>query len=167
MTGESVIFCPNHSSAIDPLMMAFALPRNYPLRIMAKKQLMDIPLLGWFLRKLGVFGVDRGNSDIQSVKTAIRALRGGSSLLMFPEGTRVDEDENVEAKGGVSMIAIRSGVKMQPVYIDTEKRLFRKTRVIIGAPYAPVYTGKKGTAEEYQANADEIMRQAYQLGETK
>ena len=167
VTGESVIFCPNHSSAIDPLMMAFALPRNYPLRIMAKKQLMDIPLLGWFLRKLGVFGVDRGNSDIQSVKTAIRALRGGSSLLMFPEGTRVDEDENVEAKGGVSMIAIRSGVKMQPVYIDTEKRLFRKTRVIIGAPYAPVYTGKKGTAEEYQANADEIMRQAYQLGETK
>lgn len=167
VTGESVIFCPNHSSAIDPLMMAFALPRNYPLRIMAKKQLMDIPLLGWFLRKLGVFGVDRGNSDIQSVKTAIRALRGGSSLLMFPEGTRVDEGENVEAKGGVSMIAIRSGVKMQPVYIDTEKRLFRKTRVIIGAPYAPVYTGKKGTAEEYQANADEIMRQAYQLGETK
>lgn len=167
VTGESVIFCPNHSSAIDPLMMAFALPRNYPLRIMAKKQLMDIPLLGWFLRKLGVFGVDRGNSDIQSVKTAIRALRGGSSLLMFPEGTRVDEDENVEAKGGVSMIAIRSGVKMQPVYIDREKRLFRKTRVIIGAPYAPVYTGKKGTAEEYQANADEIMRQAYQLGETK
>ena len=167
VTGESVIFCPNHSSAIDPLMLAFALPRNYPLRIMAKKQLMDIPLLGWFLRKLGVFGVDRGNSDIQSVKTAIRSLRGGSSLLMFPEGTRVDEGENVDAKGGVSMIAIRSGVKMQPVYIDTEKRLFRKTRVIIGAPYAPVYTGKKGTAEEYQANADEIMRQAYQLGETK
>lgn len=167
VTGESVIFCPNHSSAIDPLMLAFALPRNYPLRIMAKKQLMDIPLLGWFLRKLGVFGVDRGNSDIQSVKTAIRSLRGGSSLLMFPEGTRVDEDENVEAKGGVSMIAIRSGVKMQPVYIDTKKRLFRKTRVIIGAPYAPVYTGKKGTAEEYQANADEIMRRAYQLGETK
>ena len=167
VTGESVIFCPNHSSAIDPLMLAFALPRTYSLRIMAKKQLMDTPVLGWLLRKLGVFGVDRGNSDIQSVKTAIRALRGGSSLLMFPEGTRVDEGENVDAKGGVSMIAIRSGVRMQPVYIGTKKRLFRKTRIVIGAPYAPVYTGKKGTAEEYQANADEIMRQAYQLGETK
>lgn len=167
VTGESVIFCPNHSSAIDPLMLAFALPRTYSLRIMAKKQLMDTPVLGWLLRKLGVFGVDRGNSDIQSVKTAIRALRDGSSLLMFPEGTRVDEGENVDAKGGVSMIAIRSGVRMQPVYIGTKKRLFRKTRIVIGAPYAPVYTGKKGTAEEYQANADEIMRQAYQLGETK
>ena len=167
LTGESVIFCPNHSSAIDPLMMAFALPRNYPLRIMAKKQLMDAPVLGWLLRKLGVFGVDRGNSDIQSVKTAIRALRDGSSLLMFPEGTRVDEGETVEAKGGVSMIAIRSGVKLQPVYIGTKKQLFRKTRIVIGAVYAPVYTGKKGTAEEYQANADEILRQAYQLGEAK
>ena len=167
VTDESVIFCPNHSSAIDPLMVAFALPRNLSLRIMAKKQVMDVPLLGWLLRKLGVFGVDRGNSDIQSVKTAIRALRDGSSLLMFPEGTRVDEGENVDAKGGVSMIAIRSGVKLQPVYIGTKKRLFRKTRIVIGAPYAPVYTGKKGTAEEYQANADEILCQAYQLGETK
>ena len=167
VSGESVILCPNHSSALDPIMMVCALPRNYSLRMMAKKQLMDTPIVGWFLRKLGAFGVDRGNSDIQSLKTAIRSLREGSSLLIFPEGTRVKEGESVRATAGVSVIAIRSDVKLQPVYIDRNKKLFRKTRIVIGAPYAPVYSGKRGTAEEYQANADEIMRLAYQLGETK
>lgn len=167
VTAENVIFCPNHSSALDPIMMVCALPRDYSLRIMAKKQLMEIPVVGWFLRKMGAFGVDRGNSDIQSVKTAIRSLCEGSSLMIFPEGTRVKQGETVEVKGGAAMIAIRSGVQMQPVYIGTKKRMFRKTRIVFGAPYDPVYTGKKGTAEEYQSNADEIMRQAYQLGETR
>lgn len=167
VTGQSVVFCPNHSSALDPIMVACALPYNYSLRMMAKKQLMEIPVLGWFLRKMGAFGVDRGNSDIQAVKTAIRSLRDGSSLMIFPEGTRVKPGQTVEVKGGAAMIAIRSGVQLQPVYIGTEKRLFRKTRIVFGPEYTPVYTGKKGTAEEYQANADEIMRQAYQLGETR
>lgn len=167
VTDERVIFCPNHSSALDPVMLVFALPRDCSLRIMAKKQLMGVPLVGWFIRKMGAFGVDRGNSDIQAVKTAIRSLRDGSSLVIFPEGTRVKPGETVEVKGGAAMIAIRSDVKLQPVYIGTQKKLFRKTRIVFGPTYAPVYTGKKGTAEEYQANADEIMRQAYQLGETK
>ncbi len=165
ITAEPVIFCPNHSSALDPLMMICALPHNYSLRVMAKKQVMDVPVLGAFLRKMGVFGVDRGNSDINAIKTAIRSLRDRSSLLIFPEGTRVKEGKTVEIKGGVAMIAIRSEVKLQPVYIATKKRIFRKTKIIFGAPYAPVYTGKKGTAEEYQVNAEEIMRQAYRLGE--
>ena len=86
--------------------------------------------------------------------------------MIFPEGTRVKEGEMVEPKSGAAMIAIRSGVEMVPVYISANKRLFRKTRIIIGAPYAPVYTGRKGTAEEYQQNIDEVMRRVYAMGET-
>ena len=51
-----------------------------------------------------------------------------------------------------------------PVFIGTKKRLFRKTKVIFGKPFDPVYTGRKGTAEEMQANVDEVMRQSYALG---
>ena len=137
------------------------------LSIMAKQQLMKIPVVGWFLRKMGAFGVDRGNSDINAVKTSIRALREGCHLLIFPEGTRVKEGETAEIKGGAAMIAVRAGVRMLPVFIDRKKRLFSKTRIIFGRPYEPVYTGRKGTAEEYQANAEEIMRQVYELGETE
>ena len=67
-------------------------------------------------------------------------------------------------KGGATMIAIRSGVKMLPVFISSTRRLFHKLSLIIGKPYAPVYTERKGTAEEYQQNVDEVMRQVYELG---
>ena len=166
LTDEPVILCPNHSGALDPFLLVAALDCDYPIRIMAKKQVTDLPVLGGILQRIGVFGVDRGHSDIGAIKTAITSLRSGSSLLIFPEGTRVRPGEHIQAKGGVAMMAIRSGVKLQPVYIATHKRLFRKNRVVFGPVYAPVYSGKKGTAEEYQANADEILRQAYALGET-
>ena len=161
-----VVLCVNHTNAVDPVVLAFALPRTYRLRIMAKKQLFSIPGLNWLIRKLGAFPVDRGNNDIGAVKNSIGALREGYSLMIFPEGTRVKEGETVEPKSGAAMIAIRSGVEMVPVYISANKRLFRKTRIIIGAPYAPVYTGRKGTAEEYQQNIDEVMRRVYAMGET-
>ncbi len=164
---EPVVLCANHSSALDPIMVVCAAKPTFSLRIMAKLQLMKIPVVGWFLRKMGAFGVDRGNSDINSIKTAIRSLKDGFNLLIFPEGTRVKEGEQVQVKGGVAMIAIRAGVKLLPVYVARKKRLFCKTRIVFGQPYAPVYTGRKGTAEEYQANAEEIMRQVYELGEAK
>ena len=53
---------------------------------------------------------------------------------------------------------------MLPVFIGTTKRLFQKIPFVIGKPYTPVYTERKGTAEEYQKNAEEVMRQVYELG---
>ena len=166
LTDESVVLRPNHSTAIDPVLLACAMPGSALLRFMAKKQAMDTPALGWLIGKLGAFGVDRGNSDIGAIKTAIRCLKDGWKLIIFPEGTRVKEGEQVEAKGGAAMIAIRAGVRMQPVYIAPKKRLFRRTKIVFGPAYAPVYTGRKGTAEEYQANVEEIMRQVKELGES-
>lgn len=159
-----VLLCANHSHACDPVLLCAALQQDFPIRIMAKKQLFKIPLVGAFLRKLGAFPVDRGNSDIAAVRLSIQSLRDGWSLLVFPEGTRVKEVGSVEAKGGAIMIAIRAGVDLLPVFIDRSKKPFRKVRIVIGKPYTPQYTGRKGTAEEYQANADEILRQAYALG---
>ena len=74
------------------------------------------------------------------------------------------EKGQVEVKSGAAVIAVRSGVPMMPVFIDMKKRLFRKTRVIFGKPFDPVYTGRKGTAEEMQANAEEALRRSYALG---
>ena len=161
---EAAILCANHSSAWDPILLVLAMPQSFNLRIMAKKQLFSIPLVRWFLRNMGVFPVDRGNSDIGAVKTAISSLRDDWNLLIFPEGTRVKKPGQVTPTSGAGMMAIRAGVKMVPVFIGTAKRLFRKTVIIFGKPFAPTYTGRKGTAEEYQANTDEVMRRAYELG---
>lgn len=162
---EPVVLCPNHSSNWDPILLICALGREANLRIMGKNQLFKIPILRTFLRKMGVFPVDRGNSDIGAVKNSIQALRDGSTLLVFPEGTRVrGKKKDVRPKGGIAMIAIRSGAKLLPVYIGVKKRLFSKVPILFGKPFDPEYTGRKGTAEEYQANADEVMRRAYELG---
>lgn len=154
----------NHSSAVDPILLICAMRQDFPLRIMAKKQLMKIPVVGAFLRAIGVFGVDRGNSDIAAVKTSIQSLRDGWNLLVFPEGTRVKEPrqrgcQRRRRHDGHSLRRAAGAGVHRP-----DKRLFHRVSIIIGKPYDPVYTGRKGTAEEYQSNAEEIMRRAYALG---
>ncbi|MBR3560391.1 MAG: 1-acyl-sn-glycerol-3-phosphate acyltransferase [Oscillospiraceae bacterium] len=159
-----VVLCGNHAHAIDPFLICLALPRHVPVRIMAKKELMDTPLLGWFVGKLGAFGVDRGHSDLNAVKTAIKTIQDGAHLLVFPEGTRVRHEGEARPKGGVVMIAMRTGAPLLPVYIGKPHKLFRMTHIVFGAPYEPKTATRHGTAEEYQAYADEIVRRAYALG---
>lgn len=162
--GEKLVLCPNHASGWDPILICVALPRTFRLRMMAKKELMDIPVLGWIVKKLGAFGVDRGNADLAALKTAIKAVKDGENLLIFPEGTRVDHEGEARAKGGVVMIAMRTGASLVPVNVGGRKRLFKKTHLVFGAPYLPETTSRRPTAEEFQAYADEVLRRAYALG---
>lgn len=167
---HGVMLCANHSSNWDPILLILALPVNYRLHTMAKEELFRNGFLAWVLRKAGAFPVSRGNTDIQSVKTAIQTIKNGENLLIFPEGTVIRNGIGAvdglpaHAKGGVAMIGVRTGATMIPVFMDGEKKIFRRTRIIIGKPYEPVYTGRHGTAEEMQNIADDILAAAYALG---
>ena len=167
---SGVLLCPNHSSNWDPILVALRLPINYRLHIMAKEELFQNPLLGWLLRKVGAFPVSRGNNDINAVKQSIQALKDGDNLLIFPEGTTVRNGIGYldglppQAKAGVAMIGVRTGATLIPVFVDGEKKCFRRTRIIFGEPYTPVFSGRRGTAEEMQQIADGILREAYALG---
>ena len=68
------------------------------------------------------------------------------------------------AKSGAAMIGVRTGAKLVPVFMDGEKKLFHRTRIIFGDPYEPHYTGRHGTADEMQKIADDLLEQAYALG---
>ena len=165
-----ILFCPNHSSNWDPLLVVLALPADSRMHLMSKEELFKNPLLGWFLRKVGAFPVSRGNADIKAVKTAIKAIKDGDNLLMFPEGTTIrggvgyHDGLPPHAHSGVAMIGIRTGAKLVPVFVDGPKKSFRRTRIIYGKPIEMVYTGRHGTAEEQQRIADEVLVQAYALG---
>ncbi|WP_295740471.1 1-acyl-sn-glycerol-3-phosphate acyltransferase [uncultured Oscillibacter sp.] len=167
---RGALLCPNHASNWDPILVALKLPRNYRLHIMAKEELFKNPLLGWLLRKVGAFPVSRGNNDINTVRTAMQAIKDGDNLLIFPEGTVVRNGVGyidglpAHAKAGVAMIGVRTGAVLVPVFVDGEKRLFRRTRIIFGEPYVPHYTGRRGTSEEMQKIADDILAAAYALG---
>ena len=167
---NGVLLCPNHSSNWDPILVALRLPVNYRLHIMAKVDLFKNPILAWILRRLGAFPVSRGSSDIQSVKTAMQAIKSGDNLLIFPEGTTIHngigyvDGQPAHAKAGVAVIGVRTGATLVPVFVDGPKKPFRRTRIIFGEPYTPVYTGRHGTSEEMQKIADDILAAAYALG---
>ena len=158
------VLCGNHTTLGDPVYVVCALGSRCQTHVMAKEEIMKWPVVGWLLKKAGIIGIKRGKADVTAVKESMRVLRNGEKLLLFPEGTRVKEGEASEAHTGAAMFATRTGAPILPIYIQPKKRLFRRTPIIIGAPFAPEYTGRKGTAEEYTANAREVMRRANALG---
>ena len=167
---HGALLCPNHSSNWDPILVALRLPKDYRLHIMAKEDLFRNQVLAWMLRCLGAFPVSRGNSDIQSVKTAMQAIKSGDNLLIFPEGTVIRDGIGyldglpAHAKGGVAVIGVRTGATLVPVFVDGKKRPFHRSRIIFGDPYQPAYTGRRGTSEEMQKIADDVLASAYALG---
>ena len=167
---HNVLLCPNHSSDWDPLIIAVHLPVNYRLHAMAKAELFENPILGWILRTLGVFPVRRGGADITAVKTAIQILRDGDNLMIFPEGTTIRNGVGYmdglppRAKSGAVMIGSRTGAALVPVFVDGPKKPFHKTRLIFGEAYPFHPAGRRASAEEMQAAADEMLVRAYALG---
>ncbi|NLL45379.1 MAG: 1-acyl-sn-glycerol-3-phosphate acyltransferase [Clostridiales bacterium] len=150
------LVCANHSAYSDPVILAYAFGMNNFMRFMAKIELMRIPVLGYLLKIAGIFGVDRGNSDVNAVKTAMKTLKSGDKVAMFPEGTRVGDSEDTSAKTGAIMIAARTGVPIVPVYIPRRKKPFSSVHVVIGEPY--MIEKVRGKSEVYSAYADELMR---------
>ena len=167
---ERVLLCPNHASNWDPVLLGIALPVNYRLFAMGKSELFKYKPVAWVMYHLGAFPVNRGGSDINAVKTAIEVIKRGDNLLVFSEGTVIRDGIGhadglpAHAKSGVAVIGVRTGATMIPVFVDGEKKPFRRTRIVFGKPYEPVYTGRRGTAEEMQTIADDLLAQAYALG---
>lgn len=153
-----VLICPNHTRMTDPLFVAFALTLRHRPQVMAKAELMEVPFIGWILKKAGVFAVERGKSDVGAIKHAMKCLKNGDKLMLFPEGTRHKDGVMGEAKSGVAMLALRTGTPIMPVYIPAEKKWFRRTPVVFGEPYMPRAESRRGSAEEYEAIAADLMK---------
>lgn len=152
-----VLLCGNHTTLGDPLYVVCAIGHIPQVRVMAKEELMRVPVLGLLLRRAGIIGVDRGKADVGAIKEGMRALKNGEKLLIFPEGTRVKEGETGQAHTGAAMFATRTGVPILPVYISPKKRRFRKTDVVFGEPYRPSYEGRRPTPTDYERIAEEVM----------
>lgn len=168
-----VLLCPNHSSDIDPVLIGCCLPIRFDLKLhfMAKAELFKNPVIGEFLRTLGAFPIHRDTMDIQSVKTAMQALRSGDNVLIFPEGTTIHNGIGsydglpAHAHSGAVMIGMRTGATLVPVFVGGEKKVFRKTRIIFGSPYTPAVTERRVSSEELQKIADDMLRVTYALGD--
>ena len=159
------LLCANHASGWDPILIAMCIPKKIGLAFMSKEELFKIPVVGWLIRKVGAFPVKRGGNDLTAMKTALKTLTDGNYLMIFPEGTRVEKKGDAEAKGGVAVLATRTGAPMVPIYCGGKHKLFRRTTVVIGEPYIPEIAGRRSTAEENQQIASELMDRIYSLSE--
>ncbi len=160
------IFAANHRGIVDPFWVIFGYHPRRLFYSMAKIELFRIPVVRWFIRKLGAFPVDRDGSDVNAIKYAMRMLKNNEKLLIFPEGTRVKKGKVVTAKSGVALLASRMGVPVVPVYLSTKRRFLSPMRVVYGEPYRIETSSRRPSQEELETLTEELMRKIYALGET-
>lgn len=130
-----VIVCANHTNILDPVLIAYAFGHKCQLFFMAKAELFKIPIVGSIFKSMGVFPIVRGETDINSIRTAMKHLKNGDKIMMFPEGTRVKEDDLIAAKSGAVRIAVKMKVPVLPVHVSKGRKAFKRSRLVIGEPY--------------------------------
>ena len=118
-----VILASNHRSFLDPFVIGCCLRR--PIYFVAKKELFHNRLVAWFLNCLGAFPIRRGQSDEESVQTALALLERGEAVVIFPEGTRHRHGPLHEPKRGVGRLALESGAPVVPIAITGTERARR------------------------------------------
>src|SRR5690242_10565619 len=96
-----VILAVNHQSFLDPPLAGNAADRA--IFFLAKKSLMDNPVLGWLLPKLNVIPVNLEGGDRSALKALIRILKAGECALVFPEGTRTPDGSLQPAEPGLGL----------------------------------------------------------------
>lgn len=123
----------NHTTMLDPVIMAVAAPKEQ-IRFVGKKELWKCKPFAWFANHLRAIPVDRHNTDMEAMRACMRVVREGHVLGIFPEGTRYHNGLMTELESGVAMIALRAKVPLVPVYIAGRLRLFRRLHVYVGKP---------------------------------
>jgi 1-acyl-sn-glycerol-3-phosphate acyltransferase len=116
-----ILVIANHLHNADPVLLTIAFPR--PLHFMAKKELFGVPLIGWVIRRVGAFPVDRGKADRGAFRRADAILAQGIAVGMFPEGTRSTTGGLGPAHSGAALLALRARVPVLPVTIVGSERL--------------------------------------------
>lgn len=146
----------NHKSYWDPVMAAVCCPRR--LRFMAKAELFRNKLFGGLISALGAFPVHRGKGDIAAIKSSLAILKNDELMLIFPEGGRVLDERNSEAKPGAVMLAIKARVPIIPAYISGKYRWFSKLTVTFGKPvYYDNYYNEKPVVQELQSLSNSLL----------
>jgi 1-acyl-sn-glycerol-3-phosphate acyltransferase len=120
----AVIVAANHVTNFDVFPMQFSLPRV--IFFMGKAELFKNPIMDVLIRNLSGFPVQRGEKDQWAMGHALKILRHGQTLGMFPEGKRSQGRGLQVAKTGTAKLAIEAGCPIVPMTIVGSDRFFRR-----------------------------------------
>ena len=112
------IFASNHESNADPFILGASLPCSKWFSYLAKKELFEDKITGWYFRKIHAIPLDRSEADTSAIRTALKVLRSGRPMVLFPEGRRSKGKGMQDGKPGIGFIAAKSGVPVVPAYIE-------------------------------------------------
>jgi len=140
---QPVMYASNHSSMFDVWALFATLPGS--VRFVAKRELFRIPILGRAMRAVGHVPIDRAarKSAFEAYDEAARMIRGGTSVLVFPEGTRSPTGELLPFKNAPFGLAIAAQVPIVPVYVHHTFEILPKgawrlrpqpIRLVVGPP---------------------------------
>ena len=142
-----ILIASNHVSHLDPPLVGVAIPR-YVFH-MAKRELFKVGWLLRVMRALGTIMVDRGSGQ-PALDEAVRYIKHGAAVVIFPEGTRSKAGRLQKGRSGAIVIAIQSGCPILPVAIAGSQHGLTKgskrikpvpVKVYIGEPYEIEYAG--------------------------
>lgn len=162
--GSAVIVC-NHLSLVDPFVVGFG--ANRMVNFMGKEELFRTPVLGFLIRKVGAFPVDRAKRDPTSMRVALSVLKGDELLGMFPEGTRSTTGEMLELRAGAARLASRTRTPIIPAaVVNTDRALppgkwIRPARIAVqfGKPFELIELYEKPKDEEAMTRALALIKE--------
>lgn len=155
--GKALIVA-NHYSAFDPAFMYKFTKRD--LFFLCKKEAMEKKLPRKLLAEAGAIAIDRETNDMRAMMNAIKVLKEGKKLVVFPEGTRNRTgDELQELKGGAGVFAVKTKSPVVPVMFLKKPKAFRRTYYIVGEPFElSEFYDKKLVKEDYD-KIDAVIRE--------
>ena len=160
-----VILAMNHESYLDPPLAGIAARRE--MHFLARKTLLDVPVLGWLLPRMNVVPVDQEGNDRSALKALLRILKAGHGTIVFPEGARTLDGELQPALPGLGFVIAKTLAPVVPMRIFGARaalprgggrlRLARIT-IVFGEPiYFTSADLECGGKDTYQRLAERVM----------
>ncbi|HEV7869139.1 MAG TPA: lysophospholipid acyltransferase family protein [Chthoniobacteraceae bacterium] len=161
------ILAMNHQSYLDPPLAGIACRRE--IHYLARKTLMDWPILGRLFPKLNVIPVDQIRADMSALKSVIKLIRAGHCTVIFPEGARTLDGQLQPAQPGLGLVIAKTLAPVVPMRIfgayeafprGGKPRPFRPITLVVGEPirfHADDLAGESGRAL-YQRLSERVMK---------
>ena len=154
------IYVTNHQSYFDIFALLAHLPVHF--KFILKQELMNVPILGFGMRRAGYIGIDRNNprEAAKGIKKAVEAIKDGASVLIFPEGTRSKDGRLQPFKRGGFHLAMKSGCEMVPVVLIDSYKIVPKGSLIINRGSFAMKIGKPISIKGYtKKDMERLMEQ--------
>ena len=155
---SKAILCCNHQSNYDFIPIYYA--SKTKVYSLCKKELYSTKFKAWFYKNMRTIPVNRAKPEISSIKNCLKVLDNNYNLLIFPEGTRTNNEDVEGLKNGVAMFALRSKAPIIPMAYLKKNKIFRRNKLIIGEP---IYFDLENKKENYPIVIERLTEEMNKL----